>query len=347
MTRAGLLRSLALTGLSSILLFTAVLAGAATLDGSAALSDARDTAQATPSPKAYEVGGALDVSGAISYSISNTNRTLNLKVAQLSNNSTTATSGSIKLMAFLTTAPIGTSFSYWIVGETQLNALLPNYAYNNIDTTVPLNSAPDGIYYIHIGAFEYEGSCGSSSGYCLDDYVTFNNLVRVTGGNYTAVSTTVTSVEYFHAGFGHYFVTAVADEISALDSGAFQGWARTGQTFKVWTLDASGRVAVCRFFTTAFAPRSSHFYTPFADECAFVRNNPVWQYEGIVAFVQLPTPGGVCDGAIPLYRLYNNGVTGAPNHRYTTSLSIRSQMMAQGWIPEGAGGLGVIACVPV
>ena len=42
-----------------------------------------------------------------------------------------------------------------------------------------------------------------------------------------------------------------------------------------------------------------------------------------------------------MYRLYNNGQGAAPNHRYTTDLGVRAQMLAQGWIPEGDGrGIG-------
>ena len=45
----------------------------------------------------------------------------------------------------------------------------------------------------------------------------------------------------------------------------------------------------------------------------------------------------------PLFRLYNNGQGGAPNHRYTTSTVTRGQMLALGWVQEGAGE-GVVAC---
>jgi len=48
----------------------------------------------------------------------------------------------------------------------------------------------------------------------------------------------------------------------------------------------------------------------------------------------------------PLYRLYNDGQGGAPNHRYTTQAATRSAMLANGWIAEGVGELGVIGCVP-
>ena len=141
------------------------------------------------------------------------------------------------------------------------------------------------------------------------------------------------AVEFFHAGFGHYFVSADADEIAGLDSGAIAGWARTGESFTVWST-GSGLADVCRFFTTAFAPKSSHFYTANSAECDAVGRNPVWQYEKVAFLVAVPDAGGACPLGVKLYRLYNNGQTGAPNHRYTTSLAIRSQMIAQGFVPE-------------
>jgi hypothetical protein len=161
-----------------------------------------------------------------------------------------------------------------------------------------------------------------------------------TGGPPVPGAQTV-AVEYLHAGFGHYFITAQADEIAGLDSGVFAGWARTGQTFNVWT-SGTGLADVCRFFTTYFAPKSSHFYTANGAECALVGQNPVWQYEKISFLVALPGAGGNCPVGVKLYRLYNNGQTGAPNHRYTTSLAIRAQMIAQGFSPEDDN----IWCVP-
>jgi acid phosphatase type 7 len=156
------------------------------------------------------------------------------------------------------------------------------------------------------------------------------------------------AVEYFHAGYGHYFATATAPEIAALDSGALSGWARTGESFGTFDVNTPGTANVCRFWTAqAYAPTSSHFYTPLATECATVKGNPNWVYEGLVfAFAPSDADGACTAGTIPLYRLYNDGRGGAPNHRYTTKPAIRAQMTAQGWIPEGAG-TGVIGCVPV
>jgi len=153
------------------------------------------------------------------------------------------------------------------------------------------------------------------------------------------------AVEYFHQGMGHYFVTADTGEIGVLDSGAIAGWVRTGQTFRVFPLNTAGAANVCRFFTAVFAPRSTHFYT--GTECATLRQNPIWTYEGEVFAFVVPTITGACPaGTVALYRLYNDARNNAPNHRYTTSLAIRDQMIAQAWIPEGWGPLGVIACVP-
>lgn len=160
-------------------------------------------------------------------------------------------------------------------------------------------------------------------------------------------ATTVIAVEYYHPAFDHYFTTSSADEIAKLDAGVFAGWVRTGQSFNVNPKGAVGRVNVCRFFSVTFDPKSSHFYTPLANECATVKQNPAWLFEGEVFSVLLPDGGGGCPtGTGPLFRIYNNGQGGAPNHRYTTSLTTRSAMLGQGWISEGFGQAGVIACVP-
>lgn len=179
-------------------------------------------------------------------------------------------------------------------------------------------------------------------GYGILDAQAAYNAVTSGGGAPTPIpATTLNAIEYFHTGFGHYFVTASTDEAAAIDRGAVQGWARTGQTFKVYPLDASGSSSVCRFFSTTFAPKSSHFYTPSAAECSVVKSNPNWQYEGLVFSLGQLSAGACPAGTGPLYRAYNNGLTGAPNHRYSTSSSIISTMTGQGWVSEG-----VIACVP-
>jgi len=164
-----------------------------------------------------------------------------------------------------------------------------------------------------------------------------------------AAAQTQAAVEYYYADWDYYFETSFPDEIAILDGGAFGGvWKRTGQTFTVLPQQLTGTSATCRFFSTSFAPKSSHFYTPFDAECATVKNNPNWEYEAIAFYMQLPNAAGLCPaGTKVLYRLYNNGMGGAPNHRYTTSLVIFNKMRAAGWIFEGDGNTGAFACVPV
>jgi Repeat of unknown function (DUF5648) len=161
-------------------------------------------------------------------------------------------------------------------------------------------------------------------------------------------TSTAIAIEYYYAAWNFYFETSSPDEVAALDGGAFGGlWKRTGQTFKVWPQTNQAASPTCRFFSTAFAPKSSHFYTPFASECAIVKTNAAWQSEGIAFYIQQADANGLCSGGtIPLYRLYNNGMGGAPNHRYTTSTTVFNQMAAAGWIFEGNGNTKVFACVP-
>src|SRR5207244_2994874 len=96
-----------------------------------------------------------------------------------------------------------------------------------------------------------------------------------------------------------------------------------------------GLVPVCRFFSTAFAPKSSHFYTADPAECAQVKTMSAWQYEGDVFVVARPASGECPAATAPLYRLYNDGQGGAPNHRYTTCPVVRDRMLGKGWIYEG------------
>ncbi len=156
------------------------------------------------------------------------------------------------------------------------------------------------------------------------------------------------AVEYFNAQFGHYFITANPQEVANLDAGLPPGWARTGQSFSVFTAQGAGLTAVCRFFSgQAFAPKSSHFYAPRGLGCeALLPSSPVWAFEGDVFYSYLPDDAGACpDGNVPVYRLYNQGQGGAPNHRFTTSVATQLDMLAQGYVAEGLGS-GVGMCSP-
>jgi photosystem II stability/assembly factor-like uncharacterized protein len=163
-----------------------------------------------------------------------------------------------------------------------------------------------------------------------------------------APSGTVAVIEYYHAGFGDYFITANPDEIASLDGGVMAGWVRTGLQFNAYSANAGGTAPVCRFFSTAFAPKSPHFYTPFPSECTALQANPDWLLESGAAFyIAIPAADGSCAaGLTPVYRLYNNSQGGAPNHRYTTDAAARAQMIEQGWVSEGIGPDAVEMCAP-
>ncbi|MFO1315632.1 MAG: hypothetical protein U1F58_08495 [Burkholderiales bacterium] len=169
-------------------------------------------------------------------------------------------------------------------------------------------------------------------------------VVRSVYGGWRAIEW-MPAVEYYHAAFDHYFVTSLAEEMAKLDSGVFKGWARTGESFNVFRFRDAGRSDVCRFFSTAFSPKSSHFYTPSDIECGIVKQNPNWQFEAVVFALPTADAAGQCPtGTHSVYRLYNNGQGAAPNHRYTTNPATRAEMLAKGWLPEGNGPLGVIMC---
>ena len=148
-----------------------------------------------------------------------------------------------------------------------------------------------------------------------------------------------TAVEYFNAGFGHYFMSADADEVAGLDGGAFNGaFVRTGKSFKVFDTPVAGTVPVCRFFTTpgTFGSKSSHFYTADPVECEGLKLNPNWIYEKIAFHIAVPAAGTCAAGTVPVYRAYNHGQTGAPNHRFTTDLALYTQFITTlGWDQEG------------
>ena len=109
----------------------------------------------------------------------------------------------------------------------------------------------------------------SSAGICMAQSVALPRAVADRGSG--------TAVEYFHQGFGHYFVTAFQSEAASLDSNPGSGWARTGNSFPVEQDVRSGLQPVCRFFTEAFSPKSSHFYTPYSAECGIVKADKTWQ----------------------------------------------------------------------
>ena len=157
-------------------------------------------------------------------------------------------------------------------------------------------------------------------------------------------------IEFYHAGFDHYFVSADPVEINALDTGYFTGWTRTGYQFKAYATGSSAGPSqnpVCRYYGLPSAGLDSHFYSASSVECWEVNEyyGTEWQIESDNVFqIDLPnTTTGACPGGtLPVYRVFNHRKDA--NHRYTTSATVRAQMETAGWIREGYGPDATIMC---
>ena len=158
-------------------------------------------------------------------------------------------------------------------------------------------------------------------------------------------------IEYYDSALDHYFITADPVEIVALDSGQVPGWSRTGYQFGAYSPDSKGDglSPVCRYYGLPEYGLDSHFYSALPQECADTAANfqGKWVVESDDVFrVDLPDSTGACEAdSVPVYRIFNNRPDA--NHRYTTDVSVRKQMIAKGGVPEGAGPEGVAFCAPV
>ncbi len=160
-----------------------------------------------------------------------------------------------------------------------------------------------------------------------------------------AQTTTATVVEFYNAALNHYFITAAPAEATMLDAGVIvPGWQRTGVSFEAWagSADHAASVPVCRFFGTPGVGPNSHFYTASADECALVRQNPKWTYEGIAFYIDVPTGTACAADETPVYRsFYPGAVVSQSNHRFLIDLTMHEKM-------AGASILeGVVMCSPL
>jgi hypothetical protein len=146
----------------------------------------------------------------------------------------------------------------------------------------------------------------------------------------------------------HYFITASAPDIDALDAGRIAGWQRTGLTFLVEgtaIVELGVLQPVCRFYIPPFEG-DSHFFSAFPGECSQLgAKHPEYVRESDAAFyVALPDPAtGACNaGLLPVFRLWNQRIDS--NHRYTTNVFIRGLMLQRGYVSEGYGADGVAFC---
>jgi Abnormal spindle-like microcephaly-assoc'd, ASPM-SPD-2-Hydin/Repeat of unknown function (DUF5648) len=171
-------------------------------------------------------------------------------------------------------------------------------------------------------------------------------IMQISGVATTVAAPTVDVMEFYNAAMDHYFMSSLAADIDALDSGHFPGWVRTGRSFKAYPQPATGASPLCRFYMPA--PQDSHFYSASMVECAAVAAKyPTFVFEAPDVFhISLPDAAtGACPSAtVPVFRLFNNRADA--NHRYTTDPQIKVQMIGQGYTAEGYGPSATIMCAP-
>jgi hypothetical protein len=177
--------------------------------------------------------------------------------------------------------------------------------------------------------------------------------VPATPRNFANATATMTpqpvgSVEFFNQALDHYFISALAPDIDALDSRRLVGWERTGLSFLVFPSQAAGGAGVTPVCRIIIPPPfgDSHFFGRSAQECGETLTKfPFMSQETPDAFyITLPTAGVCPAGTIPVYRTFSNRADA--NHRYTTDRAVRDQMAAMGWTIEGDGADFVVMCAP-
>ena len=171
-------------------------------------------------------------------------------------------------------------------------------------------------------------------------------LLKLRGTSVQTAMQSAPVVEFFNTILGHYFISGGAGEIGSVDKGgAGPGWQRTGFGFRAYIPESgvpAGALPVCRFYGTPGRGPNSHFYTVRADECAQVKTDPGWTYEGTAFYLFAPVNGQCASAQQAVYRVYNNRFPqNDSNHRYTTDSRVYAQMQTQGWAAEGT-----VFCAP-
>jgi hypothetical protein len=261
----------------------------------------------------------------------------------------TATAGRYVLIA--TQGYIDAGAAYAEFASVAPDYVLPNQFLPTDGATV--NYA--GVDAVTYSSLPDDGQLALYSPQSTGNYLATNEARNFAGGITSLPALAVTAVEFYNPALRHYFISDLQPDIDALDSGRIPGWTRTGLGFFVFATGANSNLSpVCRFYIPP-EHGNSHFFSASPSECATVQNRMRFDpnYSGYVLetsaafYITLPdTFSGACpSGTIPVYRLWNARVDS--NHRYTTDLSVKAQMLAIGYIAEGYGPNGVAMCSPV
>jgi hypothetical protein len=276
---------------------------------------------------------------------------------------TSTSIGGTKVFTFSTDLPSATTAGRRVLigsnGFAAKSALTPDYQMP--DRFLPTDGGTvdyAGVDQITFASLPIDGTNALQH----NGTIAANLATNFAGGTFSFPAIPITVIEFYNESLDHYFMSPLAPDIDALDSGRFAGWSRTGYAFEGFvTLASAGSTSVspvCRFYIPP-EHGDSHFFSASPAECAEVLakigtdpNYSGYVYETPSEFyITLPdTATGACafpplpSTATPsvVYRLWNQRVDS--NHRYTADAGVRLRMIARNYLPEGYGPLGVAMC---
>jgi hypothetical protein len=253
-------------------------------------------------------------------------------------------SDALRLELWAFTSPYTPGMSGLRLAKFAIAPLDAGFLSGKIDSgPVPFARPPDGIWYFSMLLTEFTGLSPANDGY-VERFA-----INISEPEYIGVPlppSKLIAVEFYHAGYDHYFVAASLQDVIDLDTGVHPGWVRTGYSFYVWDGPSAGTNPVCRYYIPpGFG--DSHFFSAAPDECAVALVKFPWLVKETDAafYIALPDAAGVCAAnQVAVYRLWNGRQDS--NHRYTTSTAVKTQMIAAGYVAEGYGPNQVDMCAP-
>jgi hypothetical protein len=252
---------------------------------------------------------------------------------------------SLRLELWAFASPYSAGMSGLQMATYSLPAMNAGAATGKIDSgPVPFTRPPDGVWYFSMLLTEFTGTSPGNDGYEVRYWINFPTPEYI---GVPPPPNKLGSIEFYHAGFDHYFVAASAQDIIDLDTGVHEGWTRTGYGFNVWDGAGGSIVPVCRYYIPP-GSGDSHFFSASTYECGVTPSMfPSFVKESDAAFyIALPdqSTGACASNEVPVYRLWNGRYDS--NHRYTTSTTAKALMLANGYIAEGYGSDQVAMCAP-
>ena len=122
----------------------------------------------------------LVLDGTISFNHPGGSSTVNISVQHINNNSSTRTTGTLRLELWATSnrpSRGGNLSGYRLAVGSNLSPLAPNFQYTNISQNPAWSGPPNGTYYITVVLAEYNslGGCSQPDFFCIEDSFTFTN----------------------------------------------------------------------------------------------------------------------------------------------------------------------------